>query len=90
VLPVPGCSDDHVRGDVRGSCALKELSYFVYLFRCERNELASSQESSELDLSAQAADLGHHRRGGHRNDAELEPGSVIGPHLSVVAICGDQ
>ena len=87
----PGCSDDHVRVDnIRGSGAPKELSYFVHLFSCERNDLASSQESSQLDLSARAADLGDHRCGGHRDGAELEPGAVIGPHLSVIAICGDQ
>jgi hypothetical protein len=76
--------------NIRGSRAPKELSYFVHLFRCECNDLAPSQESSELDLSARAADLGDHRCGGHGNDAELEPGTVIGPHLSVVAICCDQ
>ena len=87
----PGCSDDHVRvDDIRGSCAAKKLSYFVHLFRCERKDLAPLQESSELDLSARAADLGDHRCGGHRDDAELKPGAMIGPHLSVVAICRDQ
>ena len=87
----PGCSDEHVRVDnIRGSCAPKELSYFVHLFRCERNDLASSQESSELDLSARAADLGDHRCSGHGEDTELEPGAVVGPHHSVIAICGDQ
>jgi len=89
--PVPGCSDDHVRVDnIRRSRAPKELSHFVHLFRCERDDLAPSQESSKLDLSARAACLGDHRCGGHGNDAELEPGAVIGPHLSVVAICGDK
>lgn len=87
----PGCGDDHVRVDnIRRSRAPKELSYFVHLFRCERNDLAPSQESSELDLSARATDLGDHRCGGRGDDTELEPGAVIGPHFSVVAICGDQ
>jgi hypothetical protein len=76
--------------NIRGSRAPKELSYFVHLFRYERNDLAPSQESSERDLSARAADLGDHRCGGHGNDPEIEPGAVIGPHLSVVASCGDQ
>lgn len=76
--------------NIRGPCAAKELSYLVHLFRGERNDLAPSQESSELDLSIRPADLGDHRCGGHGDDTDLEPGAVIGPHLSVVAICGDQ
>ena len=88
---VPGCSDEHVRvDDIRGSCTAKESSYFVHLFRCEGNNLAPSQESSELDLAARPADLGDHRCGRHGDDAKFKPRAMVGPHLSVVAICRDQ
>jgi hypothetical protein len=60
------------------------------LLGCERHDVASTKEASELRLAMRAAHLGHDRSRGDRNGAQLEPDAMIGPDLAIVALGSDE
>ncbi|MDQ1394298.1 MAG: hypothetical protein QOF30_3275 [Acidimicrobiaceae bacterium] len=57
---------------------------------CERLDIASAEETPELNLTMRPAYLGHYRRRGDRNETQLEPDAMIGPDLAVVALGADK
>jgi hypothetical protein len=55
-----------------------------------RDDLASGQESPELDLLCRPADLGDDRRGNRWNHTELQSRFVFSPRAPIVSVCGHQ
>lgn len=79
-------SVNHVSGAGLG----EQCPNLMRLARPEAHHIAASQEPSQLSLSRRTAGLSDDRGGRDGNDTSLESGSVISPHVAVVAIGSDQ
>ena len=84
-------NDDHMCiHDVGSAGPAQKLSDLMTVLRGEADDITASQEAPKLHLPGRAADLGDDGCGRCRDDAQLKAGSVIGPHLPIVAVGGDQ
>jgi hypothetical protein len=85
------CHGNHMDiDDVGGARLPGEGSDLVCFLDSERHDVAAAQKSSQLRLPARTAYLGHHWRGGQRDETELESHSMVRPHRPIGSIGGDE
>ena len=77
---------DHVRR-CRSTGQGADLMCFLF---GEGHNIAATKKAPKLSLATGPTDLGNHRGGRRRHEAQLEAGTVICPHRSVGSVSGDQ
>lgn len=79
-------SVNHVSGTGLG----EQRPNCMRLARLEAHDVAASQEPLQLSLSRRTAGLSNDWGGRDGNDTSLKSGSVLSPHVAVVAVGSDQ
>jgi len=86
-----GRHDDQVGIDNVGRVRVTEQRPDVMgLVGGKRHDLATTKESTQLDLSPRPTRLSDNWGGGDRSHAKLQANSVFGPSMAVVTVRGDE
>src|ERR1044072_2233581 len=85
-----GYDDEVTIDDIRRAGCPEQRTDIAGLVGAEADDIASPEESVQLDLAIRAVGFGYDRRGRHGHDPELEPCAVVRPDGTVVTLGGDE